>query len=156
MKFNWGNMYDPDVYFDETNRRLSFNLRSISGRLAAELAREGKKDKAAEICDLAMEKMPLEQFGYSYFLLSLIDAYYKADEPEKGDALIDGYINDVEAELIYYSQFKGKKRKQVADDASASDQYFRMLLGIYQENRGADQKFNDYLQRYNALGGGAR
>ncbi len=150
-KFNWGNMEDPDVYLDETNRRLSFNLRSIMGRLAGELAKEGKKDKAVEICDLAMEKMPIEQFGYSYFLLSVIDSYYKAGAPEKGDALVAGYIDEIEAELIYYSQFKGKRRKQIADETGAADQYFRMLLGIYQENRGANETFNGYLQRYNTV-----
>jgi hypothetical protein len=136
---------------DETNRRLSFNLRSIMGRLAGELAKEGKKDKAVEICDLAMEKMPIEQFGYSYFLLSVIDSYYKAGAPDKGDALVSGYIDEIEAELIYYSQFKGKRRKQIADESGAADQYFRMLLGIYQENRGANETFNGYLQRYNTV-----
>ena len=47
-KFEYGNMELPDVYLDETNRRLSYNLRTIFGRLANELVAEGKNDKAVE------------------------------------------------------------------------------------------------------------
>ena len=38
---------------------------------------EGKNDKAVEALDFAMEKMPVEKFGYNYFVFGIIDAYYK-------------------------------------------------------------------------------
>lgn len=149
-KFEWGNMEDPDVYLDETNRRLSYNLRSIMGRLASSLAKEGKKDKALAVCDLAMEKMTIEQFGYSYFLLSLIDGYYKAGGKEQGDALIEGYISELEQELAYFAQFSQKDRVAVSDDWQSSGQYFQMLIGIYQENGASNEEVTNYIKRYNA------
>ena len=42
-KYTWGNMEVDGVYLDETNRRLSYNMRNISGRLAKELVKRDKK-----------------------------------------------------------------------------------------------------------------
>ena len=101
-KFNYGNMELPGVYLDETNRRLSYNLRSIFGRLANELIAEDKNDKALEVLDLAMTKMPVEKFGYDYYLFGIIDAYAKANAFAKADSLIQGFGRQLKEEADYF------------------------------------------------------
>ncbi|MDX5326951.1 MAG: DUF2723 domain-containing protein [Bacteroidota bacterium] len=132
-KFEFGNMEDPNVYLDETNRRLSFNLRNIYGRLAMELAKEGKNEKAIEVADLAMEKMPIEKFGFNYFVFGLIEAYYRAGANDKGHDLVMAYADRLDEELLYYNQFKGTKRKLVEQDAQNAAQYYQMLIQLYQQ-----------------------
>ena len=101
-KFNYGNMELPGVYLDETNRRLSYNLRSIFGRLANELIAEDKNDKALEVLDLAMTKMPVEKFGYDYYLFGIIDAYAKANAFAEADSLIQGFGRQLKGEARYF------------------------------------------------------
>ncbi|MGB0176196.1 MAG: DUF2723 domain-containing protein, partial [Owenweeksia sp.] len=97
-KFQYGNMEDPGVYLDETNRRLSYNLRNCFGRLATKLAEEGKNDKAIEVLDFCMAKMPEEKFEFNYFIFSVIDGYYKAGASEKARAMIDLFADRLDKE----------------------------------------------------------
>jgi hypothetical protein len=62
MKWDWGNSGDPSIYHDVETRRNGITYRSNLARLADQLIKEGKYDKAEDIFDLAMEKMPVEKF----------------------------------------------------------------------------------------------
>ena len=48
-------------------------------RLAEKLIEEDKKEKAKNILDLAMEKMPLDYFGYYSLLVPFVDTYYRLE-----------------------------------------------------------------------------
>ena len=60
MKWDWGNSESPKIYHDPETRKNSITYRSNLSRLMNQLIVEGKKDKAKNIIDLAMTKMPLE------------------------------------------------------------------------------------------------
>lgn len=100
-KFDYGNMELPGVYLDETNRR-SCNLRTNFGRLANELVEEGKKEKALEVLDFAMAKMPVEKFGCDGPLLGIIEAYTAANAFTKADSLIGLILGRLEGEALYF------------------------------------------------------
>lgn len=152
-KFQFGNMELPDVYLDETNRRSSANLRSIYGRLADKLAQEGDREKAVEVLDYAMSKMPVEKFGYNYFLLGMIESYYKAGAADKADALVNGFADMLESELKYYEQFKGTTFSNDAVEFVNEDlQYFQMLVRLsaqYKTNGSMNQSAVEGLDIYN-------
>ena len=146
--FAYGNMELPDVYLDETNRRLSYNLRTILGRLANELVKEGKSEKAIKVLDFAMEKMPAEKFGYNYFLFGIIDSYYRAGATEKARALTDEFVKFLEDELDYYQGLGRTDRKRMRNDWSTDLQFYQMLIRTSQ----ADQQYRQSLtQGYNAI-----
>ena len=146
--FAYGNMELPDVYLDETNRRLSYNLRTILGRLANELVKEGKSEKAVKVLDFAMEKMPAEKFGYNYFLFGIIDSYYRAGATEKARALTDEFVKFLEDELDYYQGLSRTDRKRMRNDWSTDLQFYQMLIRTSQ----ADQQYRQSLtQGYNAI-----
>ncbi len=158
QKFRFGNMENPDVYLDETNRRLSYNLRNSFGRLAIKLAEEGKNEKAIEVLDLCVEKMPEDKFRYNYFVFSVIEGYYKANASEKGRAMVNLFANRLDEELKYYEQFKGLDRRRVNQQIQTAASYYQMLFRIVQqyENNSSskmdDLKKNDLFERYqNAL-----
>ena len=153
-KFNFGNMEKEDVYLDETARRLTYNLRTIYGRLANELIAKGQKDKAIEVCDFAMSKMPVEKYGFDYFILGLLEAYYKAGDAEKGRMYVEKFADDLDEELSYYAQFKGKDRKAVTGEIQSAGQYYQMLFSMVQQNEigmpmtQEGLQNNDIFQRY--------
>ena len=53
-KYEFGNMNDPSVYLDETNTRMTMNLRSNFSRLSSALIVEGKLDSARQVLDRIM------------------------------------------------------------------------------------------------------
>src|SRR5690606_20236352 len=57
-KFKWGNMEKDDVYLDETNRNMIYNMRNNFARLANQLIKENKKERAIEVLDYAAAIMP--------------------------------------------------------------------------------------------------
>ena len=153
-KFAWGNMEVDDVYLDETNRRVTFNLRNIYGRLGKQLASEGKNEKAIAVLDLAEEKMPETKFAYDYFVFNIIEGYYQAGAKEKAQAMISTFADRLEGELAYYGQFKGSKRKMVQKEINAASSYFQELVRFVNqyENNNSQQietlQDNEIYQRY--------
>jgi tetratricopeptide (TPR) repeat protein len=145
-KFSYGNMELPEVYLDETNRRLSYNLRTIFGRLANELIVEGENEKAIEVLDFAMDKMPAEKFGYNYFVFGIIDSYYKAGATDKARELTNAFANHLDAELDYFSAFDRENRKRAANEWRTNLQFYQMLLQNVQVH---DQdSVQDFYQRF--------
>ena len=83
MGFDWGNSGSPDIYHDVETRRNGITYRSNLARLAEALINQGKLEKAENILDLAMEKMPVDMFEYYSLLEPYIIGYYELDKPEK-------------------------------------------------------------------------
>ena len=150
-KFSYGNMEDPEVYLDETNRRLSYNLRTIFGRLANQFIIEGNNEKAVEVLDFAMEKMPTEKFGYNYFLFGVIDAYYRAGATDKARALTDNFAQYLDDELNYYAGFSREDKRRAQQEWQTDLQFYQMLVrNIQQFDQEQTQSF---YQRYVAAAG---
>jgi hypothetical protein len=131
--FSYGNMELPDVYLDETARRLTYNLRTIYGRLANKLIQEGDNERAIAVCDRAMEIMPVEKFGYDYFIFGLLEAYFRAGESEIGLKYATDFADTLDEELAYYAQFTGKKKREISQEAASAIQYYQMLLQLTQQ-----------------------
>lgn len=131
-KFAFGNMELPDVYLDETNRRVSYNLRNCFGRLAEQLIKEGKNEQAIKALDLCQEKMPETKFEYNYFAFGVMEGYYKAGAIEKGKAMVDKFAERLDEELAYYSQFTGADRKAIDQDLNTAVQYYQTIVQMVQ------------------------
>ena len=56
-------------------------------RLARALINEKKFDKAEEIVDLSLEKMPVAKFGHYSMLIGYVDLYYGLNKKEKARKL---------------------------------------------------------------------
>ncbi len=158
-KFAYGNMELPGVYLDETNRRLSYNLRNSFGRLANKLAEEGKNEKAVKALDFAMEKMPEEKFEFNYFITGMIEAYYKAGAKDKANAIIDTFEERLKEQLDYFLQFNRKERKRIDQDIRAALSYYQLIIRLNQQYDPAGspndlqgnkrfQSFNNYAQQF--------
>ena len=104
-----------------------------------------------------MEQVPAEVFGYNYFVLPVIEAYYRAGATEKAHAIVSDFADDLDEELAYFQQFKGKWRKSIQPDMQESMQYYQMLMQMvnqYEIGRSGDKlEENDFYQRYlNTMG----
>ena len=152
-KFGTG-MENPAVYLNEDNIRMSMNMRSIYGRLAQELVKEGKKDSAILVCDRIMELIPPESIPYNYFVIGVADGYLGAGATEKGMEILDGLFALTSQNLEYFFRFQGNKAMMVDD---MRKHYLSMAHEVKETARRnnqteletkADQMFNDYYDIY--------
>ena len=103
--FKYGNMEKPGVYLDETNRRMVTNFRNNFGRLAEQLAAEGKNKEAIAVCDRCLAIAPDKSMRFDFFLLPIAETYLKAGAAAKGLALLNRLLELHTQDLNYYFRF---------------------------------------------------
>ncbi len=74
-------------------------------RLADGLTERGDTAKAVEVLDYALEQVPPVQLDHDIWLLSVINSYYAAGAVEKGDKLLDDYLNVAMEYIDYFTRF---------------------------------------------------
>lgn len=109
-KFRWGNMNKKGVYLDETNLRMTMNLRNNFYRLATALFQEGKNDKALKCLDKTEELMPDDVVAYNYFNLLIAELYYKLGQTEKATRITQTLRDRTQIDVDYYASFGDKSR----------------------------------------------
>lgn len=101
-EYNYRSIADEKVYINENGSRIVSNYRNIFGRLARDLITEGKADSAIAALDKCMEVVPHKTMPFNFFVLSLIESYYKAGSIEKGTQHSRVYMEQCAEELVYY------------------------------------------------------
>jgi tetratricopeptide (TPR) repeat protein/MFS family permease len=109
-KFKWGNMNKKGVYLDETNLRMTMNLRNNFYRLATALFQEGKTDKALKCLDKTEELMPDDVVAYNYFNLLIADLYFKMGQKDKATRIVQTLRERTQIDVDYYASFGNKSR----------------------------------------------
>ncbi|NNE32593.1 MAG: DUF2723 domain-containing protein [Winogradskyella sp.] len=154
--WNWGGSGE-DIYHDIETRRNSITYRGNIARLIEQLINENKLDKAEEMADLAMEKMPVEIFGFYSLLEPYISAYYEIGKVEKGRALYKEVTNKYQENLSYLSNLSLDNQRRLIDDIYMDIQRYRALvdiLVIYNDEDFAleeTKRFNNYLKLFDRL-----
>ncbi|MCX2678743.1 DUF2723 domain-containing protein [Galbibacter sp. EGI 63066] len=154
-KWDWGNSESPDIYHDPETRKNSISYRGNLARLTEKLIKTDKKDKAKDILDLAMEKMPFGYFGYYVFLEPYVEGYYLVEETEKARKLYKDIAKKYQEQLDFYSSMDIDTQYNYASDIVSNIERYRALLDIVVENDSEEfglpetKTFNEYLERFN-------
>jgi len=106
-KYRFGNISDPDIYLDETNMRMTLNLRNNFYRLSNKLIEEGKTDSARIVLDRCIRELPDNTVPYNYFVMPIAEGYYRIGDIEKGNAIYSRMIEIIFEQLEYYFKFTG-------------------------------------------------
>ena len=107
--WEWGNSNGDNIYHDPETRKNSISFRGNLHRLAVQLIEDGDKDKAIEILDLSLEKMPVNYFGFYSLLEPYISTYYSLNEVKKGNELFEILAEKYKQNLNYYSKLSKSK-----------------------------------------------
>lgn len=128
--FTWGRMNQDDVQLDYyTIRTLGvIRFRSLYTRLAVQLVREGKKEKAVEVLDRCMELAPSHVLPYDQYVSGitlpdnqggiihyegLIEAYYLCGETEKANAILQEHYQQLSEELSFHQAMRPRHRSSI-------------------------------------------
>ena len=139
-KWEWGNM-NKGIYLDPETRRNSLIYRGVLYRLAKQLQLDGKPDKAEEILDLSIDKMPVQEFGYLSSLLDYIDLYYQLGKEKKARNLANILLKNFKSYLDYYADMSLQRKYDNFDDIERNFLLFREVTKIALNNK--DNAFVD-------------
>ena len=155
--WNWRNITDDNIYLDPETRKNSVTYRNNMERLARTLISEGKTDKAEEILDISLEKMPVNKFGHYSMLISYIDLYYGVDKKEKARKLTSELTKVLQENLTYYSQFDKNNIEDIFNEIERSllmyDQIIKTSIRFDDKEYATSLKneYVNYLKMFNFL-----
>ncbi|MFL2623112.1 MAG: DUF2723 domain-containing protein [Flavobacteriaceae bacterium] len=152
--WKWGNSGNLDVYHDVETRRNSITYRGHIARLIETLINENELEKAEEIADLAMEKMPVDIFGYYTFLEPFIGAYYEVKAKEKARNLYKNVTLKYQESLTYYSRVSERNQSKYIQTIYPDIERYKSLvdtISLYEEEgfiKIEMEKFNGFLRLF--------
>ncbi len=149
-KWDWGNSGDPDIYYDVETRRNSVGYRSNITRVAEALTKAGDYNRAEEILDLGMEKMPLDLFGHYSMIEPFVNGYYEVEKTDKARDLLDRVILKYQDEIDFYKSLDLDQRRTNYSDIIAAVERYRSLVesAIFYEDDLMVQKHKDVFNQY--------
>lgn len=154
MSFKYGNV-KGDVYIDDfvSHTINAAQVRTSFARLAKQLAAEGDTIRAKKALDKVMEEIPYKNVGYSYTTPDLIEAFYATGQTERGDELFTGFKDNLLENILYLSQFDGRRYAAVFSEIRQYAYYLQLLEEIAYKN-GRHQLQKEVGRYLDALLGG--
>jgi hypothetical protein len=129
-KWQWGNSGSEDIYHDVETRKNGISYRGNLARLIEALINNDEPKKAEEIADLAMEKMPVDVFGYYTLLEPYISAYYQVDSKDKARKLFKDVSEKYQENLVYYSTLSLGNQRRLFEEIYADIERYRGLVDV--------------------------
>ena len=157
MKWDWGNS-NGDIYHDPETRKNSISYRSVLSRLMDKLIAERKMDKAKNIINLSLTKMPVEKFGYYSMVEPFAKGYYQIGEKEKAQQLLGKLIGKYNENLNYYGTLSSSDQVDLAIDIITDIERYRSLLHVMKESgdiqlyNKSRPVFNTYIKMFERFG----
>jgi len=140
------------MYHDIETRKNSLTYRGNLARLIETLIQEGDLEKAEEIADLAMEKMPVDLFGFYTLLEPYIGAYYELEATDKARELFLNVSRKYQENLSYYSTLSEYNQSKYIQNIYNDIERYRGLVDVTASYETAEfiktemEKFNSYLR----------
>jgi tetratricopeptide (TPR) repeat protein len=150
-KFRWGGLEEnPDIYLDETSRRMLSTYRLYFTHLVDALIGAGEKEKALAALDKVTSMIPPSAVAYGTDGLVFARAYYRLGEKEKAEALIADISDRVNRNLDWFARLNPVQLSNTYFDVMSNNINPMLLItSIYQQYDKGKYKIlvDDLLQR---------
>ena len=151
MKWDWGNSDSPDIYHDPETRKNSISFRSNITRLANALIEDKQVEKAITVLDLAMDKMPIETFGYYSLVTPIASAYYRAGATEKAQQIVQKLAAGYHEYMRYYAQWDNDDQLALMEDLVGNVERYKSLLTEVVQARDYETLASIYNRFYESI-----
>lgn len=106
-KFRWGGLENnPNIYMDETSRRMLSTYRLYFAQLVEALIKAGELEKTNTALDKVTSMIPDSVVPYGTDGLIYARSYFQIGETEKGKELISTIHNRVDANMNWFKRLK--------------------------------------------------
>lgn len=143
-KWDWKNSNSDHIYVDPETRKNGFATRNNLLRLSEALIAEQKNEKAEEILDLILDKMPIERYGYFAFTMGLVENYYKIDNKQKARDVANRLIVIFRDRINYYSGLDNYDVSRHFDEIEQTLIMYNNVVATADQN---DPTFADELKK---------
>jgi hypothetical protein len=143
-KWDWKNSNSDDIYIDVETRKNGISFRNNLVRLAEAFIKEGNNEKAEEILDLSIEKMPIARYGHYSMVLGYIENYYMIDKKEKARNVANILVTIFRDRIDYYSTLDNKGIAANYNDIETTLLMYNNIVAAADEN---DKEFADELKK---------
>lgn len=157
-KWDWGNGERTDIYHDPETRKNSITYRTNMARLMEQLINEGQNDKAKKIIDLALEKMPLDYYGYYTMVEPFANGLYHLKDVKRAREILNQLVIKYQQNLDYYQTMSSRDQNNIAVDIVTDIERYRALLEVMESNNDKELyesqrvKFNQYNEKFKRFG----
>ncbi len=133
--FRWGGLEnDPDIYLDETSRRMLSTYRLYFSQLIDALVNAGEYEKALIALDKVTSMIPDTTVFYGTDGVLFARAYYRIGQKDKGDALISSIQNRIDANLNWFSRLTSQQiANSISDILYNNVNPLLLIKNVYQE-----------------------
>ncbi len=128
-KFKFRGFDDPGTYNDDEYRKFGANTRHSFYKLADVLYKKGDKEKAIEILNMGLEKIPDYTIPYSFFIPRYIELYHKLGEHEKADQI----ANLVARRAVENIDYITRNQNDIEELRQKSMMILQSLSSLYRE-----------------------
>ncbi|GJM59842.1 DUF2723 domain-containing protein [Persicobacter diffluens] len=122
-KFAYRSLDDPKVYYDENYRNFVLNTRSNINSLILALLEEGDDERAKEVMNATLERIPDEAVPYDYTSMRMVRFLLAVNEKAKAMEIIK-VMGDRAIENLDYNE-------RIAGGLDRSTQMSMMVLGEF-------------------------
>ncbi len=122
-KFAYRGLNDPDVYYDENYRNFVMNTRSNINSLVYALLKEGDIDKAKNVINATLERIPDAAVPYDYTVIQTVRFLFATGETDKGLEVLKTVADRAIATLQYNEDHNERLTRDV--------QMSMMMLGEF-------------------------
>jgi len=142
-KWDWKNS-NGDIYVDVETRKNGISFRNSLIRLAEALIREGKNDKAEEILDLSIDKMPVKRYGHFGLVLGYPEAYFQIKKNDKAKKVATTLVEIFQDRIEFYSGLDNYGVSQHYDDIEGTLMMYNNVVATADEY---DKEFAEELKK---------
>ncbi len=96
---------NPDTYHDEEYRKFGANMRSLYILLARHYYVEGNNERAKELLNDCLVKIPDSTIPYDYYIPQMVELYYQLGEDKKATELADIVAKRSKENLEYIKKY---------------------------------------------------
>ena len=152
MEFKFGGLDNPDLYLDETVRRMCFSHRILFIQLASQLYRDGKKDKILPLLDKLDAGISDELVPHNESVsASLAELYYLLGRKEKAQKMVSDITENYLQQMEWFlSMNNNMLRESISTISSVNKDLHDYVIPLWQDCL-EEEQLKDYVYRYSSL-----
>lgn len=156
-KFKWGGVDQPGVYIDENVMRMCKSYRmALFNKLAEDLLKEGKNEKALNVLNKSMEVLPPENVPLDYTALSTGELYYALDENEKAEEVFTGIAENAMRNIDWFFRLKPSQLASVTTELKHNLAVMQQVLAVSKHYnpefaKKYQEEFDNYRMAYSSV-----
>jgi hypothetical protein len=152
MKFKFGGCDNPDLYLDETVRRMCISHRRLFTQLAAQLYDEGKKAQALEILQKVDEGISNELLPQNdVYNIETANLYLMLGDVQKGAVMVSDITDNYIQQMCWYLSMDNRHLRMSMGDFESVKTSLRKYIFPILKYCMDDKAYESLYANYNSL-----